>query len=644
MDRTEQFAETYRLGGRLQTGRTYSGAAKQFEEFLAKHGYDVTNAPPDMLGRFALELLNQGRSGGGTYTYCIGVRRYLEFLKEQGIDVAEQDPPPISKSGQVKMADTSWKETAAEMAGANGTAPSVTVEESVEEEAPPSPPTPPLQAAPKRAQGKKPTPSSQGYNWRKPGYFRNASLDALVPSSERVKLWKRLDDGKLAYIGDYTLRDLDRVQDIEQFIQTYLVPLHGAGEFEVALINAKGEVTRQVSYMIAKTPNGIPAPVQAGSSDASTAATMVDHLLRRLEAVEEKRESALSDKLREMQALMELFGAKKDEGGMNPLMLFMLQNLMSRGPDPELVALKAELRALAEKVAQPPPMPPMPMPPPEPALDIGKLAELLKPQFSIQDIVALTRPQEPPKERWSIKDILSMLPAVMPYIEKLTGKEEIEAVLGELADMRREEKERRKSSLRETLDDLRALKEVARDTFRPESQSFAQEFISFLRESFSPERLDRLGDLVEKIRGKRAAAHGGSAPRRVVRALPAAKPNGQSKKQAKSKKVKQEAPELPPKFVESVGALNEAKDDAGRIQAALEAFTHLAADEKWAKWARHVQALAKEGEKEEILKILQRFLDGLTVQHLIDEITAKKTLKAFKEHADDVLAWLSGAK
>lgn len=70
---------------------------------------------------------------------------------------------------------------------------------------------------------------------------RFAQLGPLMPGAEKVRIRKRRDDGSVASLKDYNYRDVEQQGDVEAFVQTYLFPKYGGGDYEVYLIDATGK-------------------------------------------------------------------------------------------------------------------------------------------------------------------------------------------------------------------------------------------------------------------------------------------------------------------------------------------------------------------------------------------------------------------
>jgi len=70
---------------------------------------------------------------------------------------------------------------------------------------------------------------------------RFAQLGPLMPGAEKVRIRKRREDGSVATVKDYNYRDVEQQGDVEGFVQAYLYPKLGGGDYEVYLIDATGK-------------------------------------------------------------------------------------------------------------------------------------------------------------------------------------------------------------------------------------------------------------------------------------------------------------------------------------------------------------------------------------------------------------------
>ena len=65
-------------------------------------------------------------------------------------------------------------------------------------------------------------------------------LGKKLPGAEHIRIHKRVEDGELAYIGEYNNTDLAQSQNIESFINRYIKTKFGAGEYQITGVDAQG--------------------------------------------------------------------------------------------------------------------------------------------------------------------------------------------------------------------------------------------------------------------------------------------------------------------------------------------------------------------------------------------------------------------
>lgn len=511
---------------------------------------------------------------------------------------------------------------------------------------PPSPPPPQPMPITRRARKAEATTTPQGLLKR--GYFRNF-LDELLGTGQRLKVWRRGDAGKLQYIRDYTPQDLARSSDIETFLQTYLVPRFGEGEYEVALVGSDGAVSRGTSYVIAN-PN---TPAAAPSAQDQVLA-MLERLIARMEhQAEQKKDGSVSERVAEIRAISELVsnqqktGETKGDQGVVALLSLFLPRLLhgedSTAVRSELVALKAELARAATPAAPSMPLLPDPTPPIDVAAIVNAVVGATKQQqFTFTDLSALLTTLRPEhKPTFETKDLIALVPVVMQLIDRFQQpqrdamKAQQEA-LESLAQAIEELREGKKGTVRDTLEDLKALKEVAADFFRPGDN---ESFLGFLRRVWDdlPGRLDQLDNLAANIRRKKM----GALPQAPARAAePRAEPRPTPAQGARQRPAR-----FPDGFVEAVAEIAKQQDDPGRIEAALKAFAMLAQESAWKPWVAKALAHAKQNEKDSLLALLTTFISTLAeaaeMADVLPSEVKEATVAAFKTHIDEVAATLA---
>lgn len=80
------------------TARKYSRYADKFLELMAENGYETFDQiPRGFLNSFASMLLQQRKSASTVRVQYFAVKRYLDWVRDQGIDVARQAKPDLPR-------------------------------------------------------------------------------------------------------------------------------------------------------------------------------------------------------------------------------------------------------------------------------------------------------------------------------------------------------------------------------------------------------------------------------------------------------------------------------------------------------------------------------------------------------------------
>jgi hypothetical protein len=96
-------------------------------------------------------------------------------------------------------------------------------------------------------------------------------LSDKVGSSERIKVWKREENGEVWYINDHGKQDLVGFSDMEAFLQRYYLKPHGAGEYLLMGIDAQGREIQLAPVRLRGLPVETP-----DNSMASLVTTILD--------------------------------------------------------------------------------------------------------------------------------------------------------------------------------------------------------------------------------------------------------------------------------------------------------------------------------------------------------------------------------
>jgi len=286
------------------------------------------------------------------------------------------------------------------------------------------------------AKEKKPT-KEKAYEPKAPHSLRQLGpvLGKALPGAERVRVHKRMPNGTLGYVGDYTADHIGTM-DMESFLEKYAKPAHGPGEYELTGITALGK-TIDAGFVT------LLGPIEHKSNEAN-ALSLVQDLLQRQEKQQEKFYNMMNqqpqipppDPINLLRGVMDVQKNLNDQtksesqGGLSAamkamseqgsntvqMMMAMMQQQQAQAQaqaqqqmqmmmammqqpktDPIMVTL---LQKLMEKPAE---APSMMMPPPPPQAD--PMESLTK---TIQLVAELVKPREDP-DRLTTRDIIELV-------------------------------------------------------------------------------------------------------------------------------------------------------------------------------------------------------------------------------------------
>jgi hypothetical protein len=445
--------------------------------------------------------------------------------------------------------------------------------------------------------------------YHKPGFFRGY-LASVCPTPEHVKVYKRLENGKMALAGSYSPKEIERSNDIEEFIRTFLVPKYGGGDYEVVIVNGKGQETRTANIPILD-----PNPEEKNNVQDNALAKTLEMLMHRMERLEERLLNqpkpvtpTIKDQLEDIEAI------KKMSSGNDSSAIMMMMNRQFDEMKSEISRMKSHSSPLPPPINLPPSIE-------QPPLDIAGVLKTVfesapKNGINVSDILELIKKQTPEQTKsMSMLETIQAIGSAMPIIQKSLGLDQISELQREIRDMQRAPSK----GLKETLDDLAALQRVI-GTNRPAPSPEGETFWGFLNNLVL--NLDGLGELVKKFRAE-----------------------GETK-QLPPKKEEKDDDELdfPGGYEAKFKTISDAKDDLGIIEATLKVLQWLAKENtKWRKYILQVVGLAgkakggDEKAKASVLKFVENFATGATEGEALDEATAEKVKVAFKTHIDKVI-------
>lgn len=237
-----------------------------------------------------------------------------------------------------------------------------------------------------------------GASRRKPAAKKKAAAATSVPAKvkkmmgdgEKYRFYKVDKLGKASLVQDYTAQDLANANsDIELFIQAYLLPTYGDGEYIVKAFSDKGAELRQGSYSVLAPKGDRPSAMSGGNLFEQT---MVSSQAAKLSELQEQMRISEREEREALKAANEKQAAQiasMQNGGGSDMMSMMMM-MRSEQADAmrrseamqrrsELAMEKVRLEAQIAAASIPPPMPlPPPPPPPDPMATILPMLTLLK--------------------------------------------------------------------------------------------------------------------------------------------------------------------------------------------------------------------------------------------------------------------------
>lgn len=492
---------------------------------------------------------------------------------------------------------------------------------------PPEPPTP-IETAKKRTRK---TPTKQV----------PPRLSKLLPDAEKVQIWKR-ELGKRTHVNDYTARDLQHAPSIESFIKQYVMPVAGEGDYDIDLINNKGETVRTIPVSVMdpnKPPVGFDAKEHREGGMMQQVLDRTLDKLDRLEVESHKPQPSFVDRMKEMAEIRTMLAPPEEakgngSGGGDFMQMMMMMKMMDPPPQqsvsPELAAMRAELKAMKEMPSRDPLPPPLPMPLPAPdttAADIVKEVVALtqkRDDMSLKDLVPLLKPE---KSSMGATEIVAMVTSLAPVVMSVFGSkndDKLQYLKDQIADLKRTPSR----GIQDVLGDVGAVMKLAGALGgRNESETFWGFMNNLITQG--PDLADSIGSIVDRVR----------TDDDDKKQLEPSRDTGGEKEP--EKEPEGDALEFPPGFESIVKKITEAKDDAGRIGATLFAFQVLGKEKRWQKYLMRVISLTKKGDKDEVMEFLVSFLEALHERNMLSEETAKAAIEAFDKNFDKVVEELT---
>lgn len=459
-------------------------------------------------------------------------------------------------------------------------------------------------------------------------------LDQLrkkVPAAEGVAIYRVLD-GREKYIERYSAQDLERHGTIESFIEQYLVPKWGRGEYVVRILDDAGE-PKGSSHIDFALPVEPPAPAAQPNPLESMSAAMeqlsrVDKAAREQARAEQDRYAQLQQQMFNM--MQQQLQQKGEKGDSSPLMLMMMQQMMqaqSRPSAPQ-VDLAQELRkALTPVLAgMRGPSAPPPPPAPDPLEAMGKMMQ------GFAETMKGLMPD--PSQGLTFEKLLALAPLVKDLLPKPDNElkrqvdelraQQAEATRRELEELRRElrESSNKKTNLRDEMMQFRDVIVLARELGGGGGSANFTDFLTHFVDTL-PQNSEAIGRLAYMLKSSNEGGLDG-APDVLDRPRP----------------TRREQVPFPPGFADKVSDIEQATTDEGRIEACVMALQALWTSPAWQPRVTGMLQAALAGDTQRAYGFVHNFLGGIRDAGLLSAAAAEATSAAFQNNMDTVVEWL----
>jgi len=265
----------------------------------------------------------------------------------------------------------------------------------------------------------------------------------MIPSSHRVYVYKRHEDGQLSFINEYSAQDLQGVGTIEVFIKKYVSQAREGGKFVLYYFDPSTKQlepqpmgTVSIEPPFASIPGApvLPAPRQEPTlAEQMREVLEVQKLAQQSQPAQSKSpmEEAMAEMMKGMmqkQMAAMASGEQSKDGGSGMMMMFMMMQLMnSQQQKPQTDAgMTRAIEKMIEKIERleeeqrhlamvPPPSPALPPSPEGPSP-----MEMFMTMMSENNKLLISAMQGQNRERDPIKDMAELAVLLQPKNDTLT--------------------------------------------------------------------------------------------------------------------------------------------------------------------------------------------------------------------------------
>jgi hypothetical protein len=508
-----------------------------------------------------------------------------------------------------------------------------------------------------------------------PSMKKLGELGKKMPGPEHAKVHKRLENGTLAYVGEYGVKDIAQSQDLETFLHRYVKPHFGPGEYQIRGVDARGNEYDAGTITLL----GSKEKEDASTNELSPLSLLQRQLDR--DAEERRRERTQQrapekDPIDQFVKLTELGDKlnKGDGGALSTVLQGVLQTVQrsedrmmamigdmqnkKSEPDPLMLMLLNKLFDDKKSDAGVAGLPPMP-PPPDPVLQLKALAEtmaLLQPKRD-EDSVLIKYLLSRPDDRLTTKDLLELLDkrgggtstpddfkktvenigAFMQLAKTINGDGGTSSVVADVVSALAN------SRLPDSLANLirsRATKQLPPPS---DNNNERERMLGALRAA--EQRVAQLEQRLRQVlqpqpQPTAQVVDGVPVPAALEAPAVTEAPVVAVGAPATTAAAPTAAPvSLPPKIGDYVNEIVSAKDDAALVQAMVELVYYLTEPEAGLlkRYGDLIVGLIKAGNKDKTLEYVKALFDGLRGLGLVDQTLCDRVLPALAAHFEDVV-------
>lgn len=424
-----------------------------------------------------------------------------------------------------------------------------------------------------------------------------AKVKKMLGDGERYRFYKVDKLGSAAMIGDYPQQSLELANnDIELFIQTYLVHEYGPGEYLLKVMNDKGALLKQGTYPVlaARGANPVATPAAGGNMFEQGLVNSATAELRKLQEEmrdqERKERERVEKQNQELQSQMLL---TKQDGGNSMSSMFMMMMQQQQMAAAQAAAdrrrdeMRREAMEIQARIAAASAPPPMALPPPPPPVD---------PMAMFTQFATLLKTMAPEKD-----DRMERY-----YQDRIRDLEQ--------------QRSAGDGGFKAIFEKINEFDEMAQRRYGVKEESTGAE----IAKSF-----------VDNFQGNLAAL------KEVIVA-------GTTKQLAAAPEAKAPAPPapdiLPDGFLEIITELDDAPDDLERINIVLQSLSlfQSCGNSTYEKLAEGILKSIAEGRKKVVMLTLKQMLGECKKREMIGEDAMTATLAACEAHFEDIRGAVTG--